>query len=93
MLFRSRWTQWALAAAAIAGILADSWTVRLPQPSVPPRYTSLESVPSDAAVVELPLGGSEEDTGRQNRHEGNLRRDRVKPAPGTGTSLLDGSGG
>lgn len=59
--------RWAVAAVAIAGIAGDSWIRTLPQPRVPLRYAMLESAPSDARVMELPLGGTEEDTAAMYR--------------------------
>ena len=63
----NRPARFAVAAIALGGVLIDSWIHTIPQPHVPPRFASLEAIPRDALVVELPLGGTEDDTGAMYR--------------------------
>jgi hypothetical protein len=65
---RSRWFVRApLAAVVVAGILTDSWIGEMPLPALPARLQALESLPAGTAVLELPLGETEEDTAAMYR--------------------------
>jgi hypothetical protein len=56
-----------LAALVIAGVLVDSWIGEMPLPTLPVRFRALESLPAGTAVLELPLGETEDDVAAMYR--------------------------
>ncbi len=55
------------AAVVVAGVVADGWILAMPLPHVPARFAALESLPPGTSVLELPLGGNDEDTAAMYR--------------------------
>jgi len=50
------------AAIVIASILAESWITRMPLPDLPARLRTLETLPPETVVLEIPLGDVDHDT-------------------------------
>jgi len=58
---RQRFVQLGMATVLVGGVLIDSWLGEMPLPTLPARSPRLESLSTQSAVLELPLGDPGDD--------------------------------